>query len=409
MFDEPNNGGYADGGIVAFGTGAAVSDPYSWMGAPITSRYGDKRSTGTHEGDDYAVPGGTPIGAPVPGKVIKVGNDATNGNFVRILHPDGRSSSYSHLSKATVREGDEIGTGAILGLSGNTGRVRGKNGGFHVHVGARDVDGNRISPQAFFDATKSQVASGKFRREMPKRDASTAQGFADSLDDVADVVERRFGKSAEEKATDEAITARAKEMASPEYEAKERKDSMWQTLASIGFNMASSKSPYLLQAVGEAAAAALPGAIADKKERKQLKDKALNLMVATGAKNRKDAMEKLSLALQIQQAQLGQEQFGQKLDISERELKLKRDQLNAEIAAAQKTGMNVTSMVFSMFNSGDPAMKLAAEEWIRLNNPPSGTGTSSEERLKEIQEGRAGGAGGAQPKVIKVGKIELPE
>jgi hypothetical protein len=48
--------------------------------------------------------------------------------------------------------------------------------------------------------------------------------------------------------------------ASPEALKKQAYQDKWAMLAEIGFGMASSNSPYLLQAIGEAASAALPGA-----------------------------------------------------------------------------------------------------------------------------------------------------
>ncbi len=45
----------------------------------------------------------------------------------------------------------------------------------------------------------------------------------------------------------------------PGQEAKQKKQDMWQALAQLGFGMASSRSPYFLQAVGDAANSTLPG------------------------------------------------------------------------------------------------------------------------------------------------------
>lgn len=377
MFDEARDGSYAGGGIVAFaGAGEARANPLGWLYAPITSQYG-KRSAGLHEGLDFGVGKRTPIGAPAPGKVIKAGNDDINGNFVVLRHPDGTTSSYSHLDDFAVSEGQEVKPGQVIGLSGNTGRVRGKNGGYHLHFGARDAEGNRINPSDFFKQIAPQTASGKFEQRLPERDVNTAQGFGLSFGDIEGMIDRRFAKSAEEQAADDALRARAKEIASDEYYNKERKDSMWETLAAIGFNMASSKSPRLLQAVGEAAAAALPQARADKKERKALKDKALNLMVELGAKDRRDAMDKFKMTQEVFQTQLAQQQFGEKLAISKEELNLKRQELQATIAAAQQKGIDPDKVLLAMFMSGDPVKKQLATEYQRLLHPGTATSTNA--------------------------------
>lgn len=300
MFDEDRNGGYAGGGIVAFAQGdEAKANPLGWLYSPITSLYGVKRSTGAHQGQDFAVNKRTPIGVPAPGKVIKTATDDINGNFVVVRHPDGTTSSYSHLDEITVGEGEDVKPGQVLGLSGNTGRVRGKNGGYHLHFGARDAEGNRINPSDFFKQIAPQTASGKFSQRLPERKIGTSQGQAESLGDFVSLAQRYTAPSEEELAVEDKIRKRYEELGSDEYYEKQRKASMWDALATMGFNMASSKAPGLLQAIGEAAAATLPGAKADKKERKELRDRALDGLMALGARNRERANEALKVGVDL--------------------------------------------------------------------------------------------------------------
>jgi len=122
-------------------------NPLSWMGANPSSGYGAKRPTGSHQGIDYPVPKGTPIGTPAPGVVEVAKSDPINGNYVVVRHPNGQSTSYSHLDGIGVEPGQSVNAGDVLGTSGNTGRVRGKNGGYHLHLGARDEKNNRIDPR----------------------------------------------------------------------------------------------------------------------------------------------------------------------------------------------------------------------------------------------------------------------
>jgi murein DD-endopeptidase MepM/ murein hydrolase activator NlpD len=122
-------------------------NPLSWMGANPSSGYGVKRPTGSHQGIDYPVPKGTPIGTPAPGVVEVAKSDPINGNYVVVRHPNGQSTSYSHLDGIGVEPGQSVNAGDVLGTSGNTGRVRGKNGGYHLHLGARDEKNNRIDPR----------------------------------------------------------------------------------------------------------------------------------------------------------------------------------------------------------------------------------------------------------------------
>ena len=144
-------------------------NPLSWMGVNPSSGYGVKRPTGSHQGIDYPVPKGTPIGTPAPGVVVTAKKDDINGNYVVVKHPNGQSTSYSHLDGIGVKPGQSVNAGDVLGTSGNTGRVRGKNGGYHLHLGARDEKNNRIDPRRILKdpsvlgtapARESAVAAG---------------------------------------------------------------------------------------------------------------------------------------------------------------------------------------------------------------------------------------------------------
>lgn len=372
MFDEPNDGSYADGGMVAFAGGGGMSNLYDDV---EYFESGGKQSA-------VSPKGARGVMQLMPGTMKDPGFGVTP--IRDDSEAENRRAGQEYLDAMFRRYGDQPTALAAYNWGpGNVDKWLQKGG----------------DPKKLPAETKKYISNVMKGSEPPirERDTRTAQGFTSSLNDISDLVDRRYGKTDEEKTNEEALLARAKEMASPEYAAKEAKDSLYGTLAAVGFRIAGSKAANLAEAFGEAASAELGTYVADKKERKQLKDKALNLMVANGAKNRKDAMERFNLALNIQQAQLGQQQFGQKLDLSERELQLNRDKLNAEIAAAKSTGMNVTATVFSMFNSGNPAMKAAAEEWIMLNNPPSGSGTDVAQRLKELREGRYGTESPATP------------
>lgn len=118
----------------------------SWWKNATSSEYGVKRSTGSHGGKDFPLPKGTPI-TPLSGGIATVPKpDSINGNYVIVHHPTGYSTAYLHLDKVTVNDGQPVNASDIVGLSGNTGRVRGAGGGFHLHLGVRDNKGRRINP-----------------------------------------------------------------------------------------------------------------------------------------------------------------------------------------------------------------------------------------------------------------------
>ena len=62
------------------------------------------------------------------------------GNVVWIDHEAGMVTVYAHLSEITVREGQSIGTGDRLGLSGATGDVTAPHLHFEVWRWGRPVD-----------------------------------------------------------------------------------------------------------------------------------------------------------------------------------------------------------------------------------------------------------------------------
>ncbi len=95
----------------------------------ITGKYGEKRSTGVHNGIDLAAPNGTEIKAPERGLVSRVWSDTVNGNAITIIHFKGYSTGYAHLSKQLVKVGDTVKQGQTIGLVGSTGRSTGN----HLH------------------------------------------------------------------------------------------------------------------------------------------------------------------------------------------------------------------------------------------------------------------------------------
>jgi murein DD-endopeptidase MepM/ murein hydrolase activator NlpD len=122
----------------------------------ITSKFGEVSTIhpAGHKGVDIALKEGTPLRSVMDGTVEKVLHLKENiGEGVIIKFEDGTTGIYGHLSKINVKEGDSIQGGEIIGYSGNTGRVVGENGGYHLHFGLKNDEGQFIDPTAVVDKT----------------------------------------------------------------------------------------------------------------------------------------------------------------------------------------------------------------------------------------------------------------
>jgi murein DD-endopeptidase MepM/ murein hydrolase activator NlpD len=83
-------------------------------GATVTAQGYDPDAGGV----TVNIPQGSSIQAPADGKVTQVGRDADDNFTMKIEHPDGSVTSFSGLSSANVKMGDQVERGESLATSG---------------------------------------------------------------------------------------------------------------------------------------------------------------------------------------------------------------------------------------------------------------------------------------------------
>ncbi len=105
-----------------------------------------------HSGIDIEAQIGTTVKATANGTVIKAEFDGGYGLMMEIVHQDEISTVYAHLSSLSVKPGQIILQGEVIGYSGNTGLTTGP----HLHYEIR-VKGQPVDPLIFINQDNTQA------------------------------------------------------------------------------------------------------------------------------------------------------------------------------------------------------------------------------------------------------------
>lgn len=142
--------------------------PHEWQGpflapvdVPANSAFGSRsvfngEERSPHSGADFPARTGTPVDAPGAGVVALAASLYFTGNTVVINHGLGVVSVLAHLSEMSVRTGDHVDAGQLVGRVGATGRVTGA----HLHWSVR-LNGARVNPLSLIAATQAVTAGAR--------------------------------------------------------------------------------------------------------------------------------------------------------------------------------------------------------------------------------------------------------
>lgn len=107
--------------------------------------WGFPRSGGrTHQGVDMFAAYGTPLYAVADGVIYRVYNNALGGLAINLIDNDGNMYYYAHMSSASVKTGQKIGMGQVIGAVGTSGNAAGTPP--HVHWQFHPGNGEPVNP-----------------------------------------------------------------------------------------------------------------------------------------------------------------------------------------------------------------------------------------------------------------------
>ena len=117
--------------------------PQQKLSWPVQGRFnrGFDPRPGGHKGVDIECVVGTPVRSPIAGRVNRVDpvDRSANGKFVTVSNGT-QEHMFLHLSRCLAQPGQQVEQGAVVGMSGNTGRSTGPHLHWQVQVNGQPVD-----------------------------------------------------------------------------------------------------------------------------------------------------------------------------------------------------------------------------------------------------------------------------
>lgn len=143
-------------------------------------------AAGFHTGADLAAPSGARVVAMRSGRVIHVGWRGWGNSYgvqVIIDHGRGLKAAYCHLSRTSVRVGQDVTEGTEIGQVGTTGNSTGP----HLHVECRqspfEYSNRVVNPVAYFGAGSSAKTPPTYLSKLKfgQRDSESVKNLQRAL------------------------------------------------------------------------------------------------------------------------------------------------------------------------------------------------------------------------------------
>lgn len=120
---------------------AKADGRFLWpMEVTIIAEFGTNRDGTRNDGINIAAPRNTPIRAAAAGMVNYAAAMKGYGNLVLIRHSDNYFTAYAHAAKLTVKPGEKVSAGQIIGYCGASGDVSSPQLHFEVRRGVQPLD-----------------------------------------------------------------------------------------------------------------------------------------------------------------------------------------------------------------------------------------------------------------------------
>ncbi len=155
------------------------------VNANISSGYGMRRHPilgyrRMHSGLDFSARHGAPIYAAADGRVSYAGRKGGFGKYVKLNHSGSLATGYAHMSRISVRSGQRVRRGQIIGYVGSTGLSTGP----HLHYELYR-NGRAINPRSVRFTTRAQLSGEQLARFKARRDMLIALEPGQALSPLA--------------------------------------------------------------------------------------------------------------------------------------------------------------------------------------------------------------------------------